>query len=76
MPFKMKGGKKVYYEGSGDSIMVNPNNLSEEYLDEHGNKAYDHKDGDVFYKNKPRFEKPIEGDVVPLDWWKRERNFT
>ena len=55
MTFKMKGSGKVYYEGSGDSINLNPNDLGKEYLDEHGNRAYDHKKTkDVFYKNKPR----------------------
>jgi len=60
-PFKMKGSGKVYYEGSGDPINLNPKDLSEEYLDEYGNRAYDHKEtGDVFYKNKPRFEESKE----------------
>ena len=51
MTFKMKGSGKVYYEGSGDSINLNPNDLGKEYLDEYGNRAYDHKETkDVFYK--------------------------
>ena len=77
MAFKMKGSGKVYYEGSGDPINLNPKDLSKEYFDEYGNKAYDHKEtGDVFYEKKPRFEREKEGPVVPLDWWKQERNIT
>ena len=61
MAYKMKGSGEVYYEGSGDPINLNPNDLGKEYLDEHGNKAYDHKKTkDVFYKSKPRFEGPKE----------------
>ena len=66
MAFKMKGSGKVYYEGSGDPINLNPNDLGEEYLDEYGNKAYDHKKNkDIFYKNKPRFEGPKEPKIIP-----------
>ena len=75
-PFKMKGSGKVYYKGSGDSIMLNEEDLGKVYRDEHGNKARDHKGGDVFYLNKPRFGGSKEGPVVPLDWWKQERNIT
>ena len=75
-PFKMKGSGKVYYEGSGDSIMLNEKDLGKVYKDEHGNKARDHKGGDVFYLNKPRFGGSKEGPVVPIDWWKQERNVT
>ena len=65
-PFKMNGSGKVYYEGSGDPINLNPNHLGKEYLDEYGNKAYDHKQTkDVFYKNKPRFEGPKE-PLMPI----------
>ena len=70
-PFKMNGSGKVYYEGSGDPINLNPKDLSEEYFDEYGNRAYDHKKtGDVFYKNKPRGESEIkegEGPNMPSD---------
>tara|TARA_R100000654_G_scaffold13990_1_gene30255 strand:- start:425 stop:652 length:228 start_codon:yes stop_codon:yes gene_type:complete len=60
-PFKMKGSGKVYYEGSGDPININPKDLGKEYFDEYGNRAYDHKETkDVFYKNKPRFSGPKE----------------
>ena len=72
-PFKMKGSGKVYYEGSGDPINLNPKDLSKEYFDEYGNKAYDHKEtGDVFYEKKPRFEHEKEG--LPLEWWKQPGN--
>ena len=61
MAYKMNGAGKVYYEGSGDPINLNPNDLSKEYLDEYGNKAYDHKKTkDVFYETKPRFEQEKE----------------
>tara|TARA_Y100001938_G_scaffold130712_1_gene187000 strand:- start:310 stop:516 length:207 start_codon:yes stop_codon:yes gene_type:complete len=57
----MKGSGKVFYEGSGDPVNINPNELGKEYRDEYGNKAYDHKKTkDVFYKNKPRFEEERE----------------
>ena len=66
MAYKMNGSGKVYYEGSGDPINLNPKDLSEEYFDEYGNRAYDHKKtGDVFYKNKPRFEEPKEPLLPP-----------
>ena len=65
-PFKMKGSGKVYYKGSGDSIMLNEEDLGKVYRDEHGNKARDHKGGDVFYLNKPRFGGSKEGPVVPM----------
>ena len=72
-PFKMNGSGKVYYEGSGDPINLNPKDLSKEYFDEYGNKAYDHKEtGDVFYEKKPRFEHEKEG--LPLEWWKQPGN--
>ena len=61
MAYKMKGSGKVYYEGDGSPININPSDLGEGYHDEYGNKAYDHKKTkDVFYKKKPRFEGPIE----------------
>ena len=63
-PFKMKGAGEVYYEGSGDPINLNPNDLGKEYIDEYGNKAYDHKKTkDVFYKNKPVLE-PVHPDPI------------
>ena len=66
MAYKMNGAGKVYYEGSGDSINLNPNDLGKEYLDEYGNKAYDHKKtGDVFYETKPRFEEKKEPLLPP-----------
>ena len=65
-PFKMKGSAKVYYEGSGDPINLNPKDLGKGYFDEYGNKAFDHKEtGDVFYKNKPRFDGPKEPLMPP-----------
>ena len=61
MAYKMKGSGKVYYEGSGAPINLNPKDLGEGYLDEFGNKAYDHKKtGDVFYEKKPRGGSPWE----------------
>tara|TARA_R100000781_G_scaffold100128_1_gene63672 strand:+ start:91 stop:342 length:252 start_codon:yes stop_codon:yes gene_type:complete len=49
------------WEGSGEQINIDDSNLGEEYLDEHGNKARDHKKtGDVFYTKPPRFEGPKE----------------
>ena len=72
-PFKMNGSGKLYYEGSWDPINLNPKDLSKEYFDEYGNKAYDHKEtGDVFYEKKPRFEHEKEG--LPLEWWKQPGN--
>tara|TARA_R100001594_G_scaffold140290_1_gene185331 strand:- start:356 stop:595 length:240 start_codon:yes stop_codon:yes gene_type:complete len=79
MAYKMKGNGKVYYEGDGSPININPNDLSKGYFDEYGNKAYDHKKTkDVFYEKKPRFEGEKEGpaNVIPLDWWRQERNIT
>ena len=63
--FKMKGSGKVYYEGSGNPINLNPNDLIKgkgpDELDEYGNKQYIHKKtGDIFYKDKPRGESPWE----------------
>ena len=72
----MKGGKKVYYEGSGDPINLNPNDLIEGDFDDFGNKEWIHKETqDIFYKKKPRGEdkkwrggpnmpsdRPIEGE--------------
>ena len=64
-PFKMKGAGEVYYEGNGDAINLNPNDLIEakgdEEFDDYGNKQYIHKETqDIFYKNKPVLEpKPI-----------------
>ena len=58
-PMKLKKDIKVY-EGSGNQIKLDDSNLGEEYYDEHGNKARDHKNGDVFYLNKPRFGGPKE----------------
>ena len=66
MTYKMKGSGKVFYEGSGDPVNINPNELGKEYRDEYGNKAYDHKKTkDVFYKNKPRFEEEREPLTPP-----------
>ena len=66
MAYKMNGAGKVYYEGSGDPINLNPNDLSKEYLDEYGNKAYEHKKTkDIFYEKKPRFEGPKEPKILP-----------
>ena len=59
-PMKLKKDIKVY-EGSGNQIKLDDSNLGEEYYDEHGNKARDHKKTkDVFYLNKPRFGGPKE----------------
>jgi len=70
-PFKMNGAGKVYYEGSGDPINLNPKDLSKGYFDEHGNKAYDHKKTkDVFYEKKPRGESELKegtGPKMPSD---------
>ena len=60
-PFKMNGSGKVYYEGSGDPINLNPNDLIEGGFDEHGNKEWMHKETkDIFYKKKPRGASPWE----------------
>lgn len=68
--FKMNGSGKVYYEGSGDPINLNPNDLIEgkgpDERDEYGNKQYIHKKtGDIFYKDKPRGESPWEKLKAP-----------
>ena len=65
MAFKMKGSGKVYYEGSGDPINLNPKDLIElkgdEKYDEYGNEQWMHKETkDIFYKAKPRGESPWE----------------
>ena len=59
MAYKMNGAGKVYYEGSGAPINLNPNDLIEltgdEKYDEHGNEQLMHKETkDIFYKEKPR----------------------
>ena len=73
-PFKMKGAGEVYYEGSGDSINLNPKDLIKlkdddgEWMkyDEYGNEQWMHKETqDIFYKNKPRFEGPKEPLLPP-----------
>ena len=48
------------YEGSGNQTTVDEKDLGEPYRDDDGNKARDHKNGDVFYLNKPRFGGPKE----------------
>ncbi len=68
MAFKMKGftypnnspiKKDIkVYEGSGSQITVDEKDLGKTYRDNDGNKARDHKNGDVFYLNKPRFGGP------------------
>jgi hypothetical protein len=76
MGYKMNGSpflKDVkLYEGNGNQITVDDTNLGKVYMDEHGNKARDYsytsdgkKGTDVLYLNKPRFEWPKEGPVVP-----------
>ena len=71
MTFKMRGfsgfgnspmKKDIkMYEGSGKQIMLDDSVLGKEYLDEHGNKARDHKKTkDVFYIKPPRFSGPKE----------------
>ena len=56
-PFKMNGAGEVYYEGSGDPVNLNPNDLTEGDFDDFGNKEWIHKETqDIFYKNKPREE--------------------
>jgi len=73
MAFKMNGAGKVYYEGSGDPINLNPNDLiklkGDEKYDEHGNEQWMHKETkDIFYEKKPRGESEIkegEGPKTP-----------
>ena len=48
------------YEGNGNQITVDENDLGKTYRDDDGNTARDHKNGDVFYLNKPRFGGPKE----------------
>ena len=62
----MKGNGKVYYEGDGSPVNINPNDLGKGYRDEYGNKAYDHKKTkDIFYEKKPRFKGPKEPKILP-----------
>ncbi len=65
MAYKMNGAGKVYYEGSGDPINLNPKDLIElkgnEKYDEYGNEQFMHKETkDIFYKEKPRGTSPWE----------------
>ena len=66
MAFKMNGSGKVYYEGSGDPINLNPKDLIElegdEKYDQYGNEQLMHKETkDIFYKKKPRGGASWEG---------------
>ena len=64
-PIKLKKDIEMY-EGSGEQIKIDDVNLGEEYFDEYGNKARDHKKtGDVFYTKPPRFEKFKEPLLPP-----------
>tara|TARA_Y100000296_G_C4961098_1_gene151019 strand:- start:166 stop:435 length:270 start_codon:yes stop_codon:yes gene_type:complete len=56
------------YEGSGNQITVDEKDLGEPYRDDDGNISRDHKNGDVFYLNKPRFGGPKEPKMrIPKD---------
>ena len=56
------------YEGSGNQITVDEKDLGKTYRDGDGNRARDHKNGDVFYLNKPRFGDSTEPKMrIPKD---------
>ena len=87
-PFKMKGSPLLKdvkrWNANGDQITVDDSTLSDPDMEDDGNKTirynYIDKSGneafDILYPEKPRFGGSKEGPVVPLDWWKQERNVT